>query len=239
MARAESSVGPLETGVSGFDQMVGGGLPADRLYVLCGPPGSGKTTFSARVVATGASRGDRCLFVTMHETVDQLIDDMSQYDFGFERAARSDRVEFVNVVDDEERTPLHKAFSGNGSTSVNQLTNRLISYIETREFDRVIIDSTMLLEYLLAGTDTDLLSFITRLKQADSTVLLISEMTDPNAYAPEHYLAHGVIFFHNFLEEDGMRRGLQILKIRGVGASTDIHPVMFTDGGLAVGDISE
>lgn len=234
MATADTTTEPLETGVPGFDRALDGGLPAGRLYVLCGPPGSGKTTFSSRVVATGAAQGDRCLFVTMHETIDQLIADMSQYDFGFEHVAQSDRVEFINVVETNDRNPLQKAMRKSSGSSVNQLTNRLISYIESRDIDRVVIDSTMVLEYLLTGTDTDLVPFVTRLKQADATVLLISEMTDPSAYAPEHYLAHGVIFFHNFLEEDGMRRGLQILKMRGVPISSDIRPLAFTAQGLEV-----
>lgn len=235
MATADTVTEPLETGVPGFDQELDGGLPPGRLYVLCGPPGSGKTTFSSRVVATGAAKGDRCLFVTMHETVEQLTEDMGQYDFGFEKVVNSDRVEFINVVESSDRNPLQKAMRNNSGSSVNQLTNRLISYIESREIDRVVIDSTMVLEYLLAGTDTDLVPFITKLKKADATVLLISEMTDPTAYAPEHYLAHGVIFFHNFLEDDGMRRGLQILKMRGVAISPDIRPIAFTAQGVEVG----
>lgn len=236
MATADTTTDALETGVPGFDKALHGGLPGGRLYVLCGPPGSGKTTFSSRVVATGAANGERCLFVTMHETVDQLIADMSQYEFGFDKAAQSELVEFINVVDSSDRNPLQKALRKNSGSSVQQLTNRLITYIESRDIDRVIIDSTMVLDYLLAGTDTDLVPFVTKLKQADATVLLISEMTDPTAYAPEHYLAHGVIFFHNFLEEDGMRRGLQILKMRGVPISADIRQLTFTSQGVEIRD---
>ncbi len=234
MATADVSTESLETGVPGFDRALDGGLPARRLYVLCGPPGSGKTTFSSRFIATGAANGERCLFVTMHETVDQLIADMSQYDFGFAQAAETDQVEFINVVEGSERNPLTKAMRKHSGSSVNQLTNRLTTYIESRDIDRVVIDSTMVLEYLLSGTDTDLVPFVTKLKHVDATVLLIAEMTDPTAYAPEHYLAHGVIFFHNFLEDEGMRRGLQILKMRGVPISADIRPLTFTPKGIQI-----
>lgn len=235
MATVDTTTEPLETGVPGFDRALDGGLPAGRLYVLSGPPGSGKTTFSSRVIATGAASGDRCLFVTMHETVEQLVTDMGQYDFGFATAAESDHVEFINVVEGADRNPLKQAMRNQSGSSVNQLTNRLTTYIDSRDIDRVVIDSTMVLEYLLSGTDTDLVPFVTKLKQANATVLLISEMTDPTAYAPEHYLAHGVIFFHNFLEEDGMRRGLQILKMRGQPVSSDIRPIAFTAQGIEVG----
>jgi KaiC/GvpD/RAD55 family RecA-like ATPase len=59
-------------------------------------------------------------------------------------------------------------------------------------------------------------------------------MTDPTAYADEHYLAHGVVFFHNYLEEDRMRRGVQVLKMRGTAIDADIRPIEFTDAGLSV-----
>ncbi len=234
MATAESTNESLQTGVPGFDGALEGGLPANRLYVLCGPPGSGKTTFSCRVITTGAQAGERCLFVTMHETVDQLIADMGQYDFGFDEVAQSDLVEFINVLDSNDRNPLQKAMRQNSGSSLNQLTSRLVTYIESRDIDRVVIDSTMVLDFLLSGSDIDLVPFVTRLKQADTTVFLISEMTDPTAYSPEHYLAHGVIFFHNFLDKERMRRGLQILKMRGVSINTDIRPISFTGQGLEV-----
>jgi KaiC/GvpD/RAD55 family RecA-like ATPase len=64
--------------------------------------------------------------------------------------------------------------------------------------------------------------------------MLISEMTDPTSYADEHYLAHGVIFFHNYLEATGMTRGIQVIKMRGTNIDCDIRSVDFTDGGLVV-----
>lgn len=220
----------MKTGVPGFDDLMGGGLPPNRLYVLCGPPGSGKTTFSARVITEGAAAGEQSLLLTMHETHDELVRDMSAYDFGFEQAARSDRVTLVNMVDDDGPGLLKPA----GSSGDSQVTNRVLSYIDSQGFDRVVIDSTMLLETILAQRDDDLVTFLSRLKQVDATVFLIAEMTDPTAYAREHYLAHGLVFFHNFLEDDGMNRGLQILKMRGLPTDAEIRPLEFTNRGVEV-----
>jgi KaiC/GvpD/RAD55 family RecA-like ATPase len=64
--------------------------------------------------------------------------------------------------------------------------------------------------------------------------LLISEMTDPTAYSDEHYLAHGVIFFHNYLESGGMTRGIQVIKMRGTAIDCDIRHISFSDRGLTV-----
>jgi KaiC/GvpD/RAD55 family RecA-like ATPase len=41
---------------------------------------------------------------------------------------------------------------------------------------------------------------------------------------------------HNYMEGDGMRRGVQIIKMRGTDIDSDIHPVEFDDDGLHVRD---
>jgi len=93
----------------------------------------------------------------------------------------------------------------------------------------------MLLEHFLADSDNSKIQFLTSLKRTDATVVLISEMTDPSSYTDEHYLAHGVVFMHNFLENGGMQRGVQVLKMRGTKIRTDIHDLSFGDDGIRVG----
>jgi KaiC/GvpD/RAD55 family RecA-like ATPase len=59
-------------------------------------------------------------------------------------------------------------------------------------------------------------------------------MTDPSAYSDEHFLAHGVVFFHNYLEATGMTRGVQVVKMRGTDIDCDIRSLRFTDEGLVI-----
>jgi len=223
----------VPSGVPGFDDLVGGGLPGGRLYAVCGPPGSGKTTFSAQFIAEGATAGERCLFISMHESREDLERDMSSYGFGFESALDSGSVTFLDAFSSEG-----KRFFGmpGDRRDVNSVTNRIGSFIESRDIDRVVIDSTMLLRYLLDGEDDTTMRFLSALKRTDATTYLISEMTDPSAYADEHFLAHGVVFFHNYMEDDGMRRGLQVVKMRGADVDTDMQDLRFTDAGLVVGE---
>ena len=63
-----------ETGVPGLDEILGGGLPSHRLYVVEGDPGSGKTTLALQFLLEGARRGHKCLYVTLSETLEELHD---------------------------------------------------------------------------------------------------------------------------------------------------------------------
>lgn len=221
----------VSSGVRGFDGVVDGGLPAGRLYVICGPPGSGKTTFSAQFIAEGVSAGDRCLFISMHESREDLERDMSGYGFDFSSALGSGQVTFLDAF-----SPDGKRFFGmpGERRDPSNISNRITSFVSSRDIDRVVIDSTMLLRFFIDDTDDTMIRFLSALKRTDATTYLISEMTDPSAYADEHYLAHGVVFFHNYMEEDGMSRGVQVVKMRGADVDTDIHDLRFTDDGLVV-----
>ncbi|WP_324760097.1 RAD55 family ATPase [Haloarcula montana] len=218
----------ISSGVPGFDELVEGGLLTDRLYVVSGPPGSGKTTFCSQFITQGAKEGDSCLYVTMHETKTELMQDMSGYEFGFDRAIQSDAVQFLNLVTENGKRTITQFGSEGG------LTNRLVAYIRQNDIERVVIDSTMLLQHFMNDVGDEITGFLSALKQTEATTLLISEMTDPSSYSDEHYLAHGVIFFHNFLEGGSMTRGLQVIKMRGTAIDCDIRQIQFSDEGLRV-----
>jgi len=126
--------------------------------------------------------------------------------------------------------------SGGGDfpPNVDNLSNHIVSFIESKGVERLVIDSTMLLEYYFSDNFDAMIKFLTALKRADATVLLISEMTDPSSYSDGHYLAHGVVFLHNYLESGEMTRGVQIIKMRGTEIDCDIREIAFSGSGLRV-----
>src|ERR1700732_2172748 len=71
--KPNSEVEPrIKLGCSGLDNILGGGLPAGRLYLLEGDPGAGKTTLALQFVAEGIKNGERALYITLSESRSEL-----------------------------------------------------------------------------------------------------------------------------------------------------------------------
>src|SRR5512140_417315 len=62
----------VSTGSAGLDDILGGGLDGDRLYLIEGRPGTGKTTIALQFLLEGRDRGERVLYITMSETEREL-----------------------------------------------------------------------------------------------------------------------------------------------------------------------
>ena len=62
----------ISTGLSGLDDILGGGLDPNRLYLIEGTPGSGKTTLALQFLLEGIKRGERVLYITLSESESEL-----------------------------------------------------------------------------------------------------------------------------------------------------------------------
>lgn len=74
----------ITTGTTGLDTILRGGLPPNRLYLLEGQPGSGKTTASLQFLLDGAAKGESCLYVTLSETIDELNEVAASHNWSLE-----------------------------------------------------------------------------------------------------------------------------------------------------------
>src|SRR5262249_32147289 len=61
------------TGVEGLDDILAGGLPTNRFYLIQGDPGSGKTTLALQFLLEGIRRGEKALYITLSETKQELL----------------------------------------------------------------------------------------------------------------------------------------------------------------------
>jgi circadian clock protein KaiC len=227
----------IKTGVEGLDSVLNGGLTPNRLYLLEGAPGSGKTTLALQFLLEGLAHGESCLYVTLSETSEELraVAVSHDWDLGqlnlFELAS-------ANAVlgEGREQTLLHPWEIELGET-VKLITDE----VERTKPKRVVFDSLSELR-LLAQDPLRYRRQVLGLKQffsgRDATVILVDDLTGSGGERGDrqlHSLCHGVITLERLTLDFGAgRRRLQVQKLRGVAFVGGYHDMILCKGGLDV-----
>ena len=106
MAPPLPSLAKVETGITGFDEITEGGLPAGRPTLVCGGPGCGKTLFALQFLIHGALRGENGVFVSFEETEDDLRKNAASLGYDLPDLIKRKRLalEYVRVERSERAT---------------------------------------------------------------------------------------------------------------------------------------
>ncbi|MFC7478274.1 ATPase domain-containing protein [Dankookia sp. GCM10030260] len=222
----------LRTGVSQLDVILRGGLPQHRLHLIEGTPGAGKTTFALRFLLEGLANGERCLYVTLSETEEELTSSAASHGWSLEGI---DIFELVPAEAELERqqTVLYPAEVEFGGT-MQMITER----IEATKPERVAIDSLAELRLLAQEPlryRRQLLVLKRFLQGRHVTTLLLDDQTSSDGEGDLHSLVHGVLSLEQIERDYGAsRRRLRIGKMRGTSYQSGWHDFALTTGDVLV-----
>jgi KaiC/GvpD/RAD55 family RecA-like ATPase len=198
----------IASGIPGFDQIVGGGLIRDRVYLLAGPAGAGKTIFSTQFLYNGISKyNENGVYVVLEETPQQLRENMYN-SFGWNVQSYEDNGNIIVLDAISSRLGLSSGerFVVPRPFTLESLLYEIQNAIQTVNASRVVIDSLDAMSLEL--TQVDLRSLIQRLtmilKSFGCTTLLVSgqaETTNQGRKSVEEYVVDGMIRLHHNLEE--------------------------------------
>jgi circadian clock protein KaiC len=222
------------TGVAGLDDILSGGLPANRLYLLQGTPGVGKTTLALQFLLEGAKRGEPGLYITLSETKDELDAVASSHGWDLSKLALLELSAIEEVLaESKENTFFHPS-----ELELTKTTQILLSQVEKINPRRIVLDS--LSEFrLLAESALRYRRQMLRLKQyfagRNSTVLLLDDQTGEASDLHIQSISHGVITLERLAIMYGVeRRQLKVQKLRGVKFREGAHDYRIERGGLRV-----
>ncbi|HUG05559.1 MAG TPA: ATPase domain-containing protein [Candidatus Limnocylindria bacterium] len=233
MKGQETGTEKASTGISGLDEILEGGLPRDRLYLIDGTPGVGKTTLSMQFLLAGVAAGERAMYVTLAETKDELAAVARSHEWSLDDVAVYELMSNVPLGTDDESTIFHPA-----DIELADTMRTLVAEIERVDPDRVVIDSLSELR-LQAQSALRYRRQILALKQhfagRHSTVLMLDDRTAGSEDVQLHSIAHGVITLDYMAPlYGGDRRRLRVNKVRGMKARSGYHDFKIETGGLVV-----
>jgi len=222
----------LSTGVPGLDDVLGGPLAANHIYVVEGEPGSGKTTLGLQFVLEGAHRGDRVLYITFAESAHELANVAASHGLTLDGV---DVFEFLSPEDplDEGYTILHPS-----EVELGQTMDAVLREVDRVRPSRVVFDS--LSDMRLLARDPLLyrrqIAVLKRLfGKKMCTVLLLDDGRGNDVNLQLRTLAHGVLLLDQVTPDFGTsRRRLRVSKLRAAEFRGGYHDYSIVHGGLVV-----
>jgi circadian clock protein KaiC len=219
----------ISTGVPGLDEVLSGGLLAQRAYLVRGTPGAGKTTLGLHFLIAGALLGEKTLFINMGETEQQIRVNAGRSGFDLTK------VHFLDLSPSAELFSEVQTYDVFSPADVERepMTDRITEAIETLKPQRVFLDAMTHFRYLSPDTyqfRRQVLSFLRFLVNNGATVLFTSEsgMLDPDEDL--QFMSDGILE----LKREGSRRSLQVAKFRGSDFRSDDHSMRLGKQGMEV-----
>lgn len=223
-----------KTGIPGLDEILKGGFIGSRMYLLDGPPGAGKTTFSLQFLMEGVRTGQKCCYITLSESGDELRAGAASHGWSLEGI---DILELSAGEEDflatEELTMLPVSEVELGVT-----TRRMLEAIEKSAPQRVVLDS--LSEFRLLAQNSfryrrQIFAIKEFLNERRCISIMIDDRTNEGPDLLLHSLASGVISLESVTPLYGkMRRELKVNKFRGSDFHSGFHDFSIRHGGIAI-----
>jgi circadian clock protein KaiC len=222
------------TGIEGLDDVLSGGLTPNRVYLVEGVPGSGKTTLALQYLLEGARRGEPVLYVTLSETEQELRAVAASHGWSLDPVQIRELLPSEAALGpDDHYTMFHPS-----DVELGETTRTILADVDKIRPTRVVFDSLSELR-LLSGNPLRYRRQILALKQffagKRTTVLLLDDLTTLDRDLQVQSIAHGVILLEQLSSEYGTdRRRLRVVKFRGVHFRGGYHDFVIRKGGLDV-----
>ncbi|MDB5953747.1 circadian clock protein KaiC [Ramlibacter sp.] len=222
------------TGIVGFDQITGGGVPTGRPTLLCGAAGCGKTLFAMTFLVCGAQKNDEPgVFMSFEEHAGDLSANVASLGYDLDGLIAENRLVIDHVQLDRSQ------IEETGDYDLEGLFVRLDYAITRIGAKRVVLDTieTLFSSFTDAGMlRAELRRLFEWLKKRGVTAIITGERGEGQLtrYGIEEYISDCVVLLDNRVVDQVTTRRLRVVKYRGSAHGTNEYPFLIDAQGISV-----
>jgi circadian clock protein KaiC len=225
---------PVSSGSAPLDYILRGGYASNRVHLIEGEPGSGKTTLGLQFLLEGVLRGEKCLYITLSESRNELLHVARTHGWDLSGIEIFELVPPELSLDTEREQSIVYA----SDLELGETVRMVMEEVERVAPARIVFDSLSEIRLLAQGPlrfRRQVLALKHYFAQHRCTVLFLDDLTQSDADLSLHSLAHGVIRLDQVAVSYGAeRRRLRVFKMRGRPFRGGFHDFMIRTGGLEI-----
>ncbi len=221
-------------GIEGLDDILEGGLESNRLYLVEGSPGTGKTTMAVQFLIDGQRVGEITLYITLSESEEELRATAAAHHWDLTGIAVFELLPPESLLDEAQQQSLLYS----SDLELGETTRAMFDIIERTKPHRVVVDSLSEMRLLAQSSlryRRQMLALKHFLSRHECTALLLDDMTAELSERTVHSIAHGVLHLDELAPLYGTdRRRLRVTKLRGQAYRGGYHDFAIVLGGVRV-----
>ena len=235
---ADYEVPRILTGITGIDDMLGGGIPEKGILLLCGGPGVGKTIFTLQYMMAAVERGEPCVYITLEEPMEKKTLNARAFGWDIEKAEAADMIATLDIYMVPHSQGVVEQIDRKRGKIQFSIEHEIEAAVKRIGAKHIIIDplTSILVHESRSGKKRHLIGqLFDSIRRMNCTAIVTSEgLPKVNEFYMEQFLSDGVVLLGKDMLDFKLIKTLRIDKMRGIDFDDQPRRYVITNRGFQV-----